>query len=144
MVLGRFFRRWGLLLGVALLGLGVLPAHALMTHSCGGFAPSETACSTGTYTVTTTIAHDVSTDINYVGTLESQLIWSGGSRIFRCTYTQGLDRQCLASGPFPKLNSSVRHVCRSLIPGTSVKPADDVQLEGQQGGVGTWSCSVTV
>src|SRR5688572_23005413 len=116
-----------------LVGATTVPAAALSTHTCDGFAPMVTACSTGTFTVTSTIAHDVASDINYVGTIESRLLWSGGTRIFRCTYTQGLQRQCLASGPFPKLNSSVRHNCRSLVPGTSVKPADGVELDGQPG-----------
>ncbi len=125
-------------------GAATMPAMALTTHTCDGFAPTTTDCTTGTFVVTSTIAHDVASDINYAGTIESTLVWSGGSRIFRCTYTQGLQRQCLASGPFPRLNSSVRHNCRSLVPGTSVKPADGVELDGQPGGVGTWSCSVTV
>ncbi len=94
--------------------------------------------------MTSTISHDVSADINYAGTLESRLVWSGGTRIFRCTYSQALQRQCIATGPFPTVNASVVHQCFSYVPGTSVSPAPGVGSSGVEGGVGSWSCSVTV
>jgi hypothetical protein len=121
----------------------VAPAHAAGTYTCGGFAPVTTFCQTGSHVYTTTISHDVAADINYLGTVESVLAWSGGQRIFRCTYTQALKRVCVASGSFPPLNATFVHRCRSLVPGSAVQPAQGVSSDGEQGGVGTWSCSVS-
>ena len=118
------------------------PALAVGTYTCQGFAPAKTACSTGARVRTTTISHDVAADINYAGTIESVLAWSGGQRIFRCTYTQALNRVCVASGPFPSVNASFTHRCRSLLPGTAVDPGQGMSFDGEEGGVGTWSCSV--
>jgi hypothetical protein len=102
-----------------------------------------TSCQTGTsFVFSSLVSHDVAADINYAGTIESKLVWSGGSRTFRCTYSQALPRQCIASGSFPPVNASFTHKCRSLVPGTAVSPAPGATLDGVQGGAGTWSCSV--
>ena len=120
------------------------PSSAVGTHTCSGFAPQVTFCQTGTFIRSSTISQDVASDVNYVGTLESVLVWSRGLRVFRCTYTQGLPRECIGEGEFPPTNTSFTHKCRSLIPGTSLQLTDDHYVNGQQGGVGTWSCSVIV
>ncbi|MHB8512460.1 MAG: hypothetical protein ACYDCC_09780 [Actinomycetota bacterium] len=117
-------------------------ANAETTYSCPGeFAPVVTSCTTGWHTRTADISHDVTADVNYVGTLESTLVWSGGERVFRCTYVPEAQRECIAYGSFPPINTAFQHNCRSIIPGTADPgtPAD-----GVEGGVGTWSCSVYV
>ncbi|MGH2830412.1 MAG: hypothetical protein ACRDJM_07995 [Actinomycetota bacterium] len=115
------------------------------TRTCNGFAPTTTSCTTGTQTRTTvTVVHDVSADINYIGTVESAMVWSFGSRIFRCTYAPGADRRCLGLGDFPPVGASFTHRCRSLIPGTAFSATPEITLDGVEGGLGTWSCTVTV
>jgi hypothetical protein len=141
--MSRAFPVW--CIALASIALGALPARAVSTHSCGpNFAPAKTQCQQGPFTVTSSVSHDVQADATYVGTLESDLVWSGGTRTYRCTFTQALEPQCIAYGPFPTLNASVTQVCRSLVPGTSIQPEPGVGLDGVPGGAGTWSCSITI
>lgn len=127
---------------VALISPAVFSAT---TRSCSGFAPTTTSCSTGTFTrSSSTIAHDVSADINYAGTIESALVWGSKSRIFRCTFAPGIERRCLGLGEFPPLFATFTHRCRSLMPGSAFTVISGVGLSGIEGGIGTWSCTVTV
>ncbi|GAC1412615.1 MAG: hypothetical protein NVSMB57_08080 [Actinomycetota bacterium] len=126
-------------IGLMLLALAGT-ARAATTITCGGLASLATYCSNGSHAWAGDAYHDVAADVNYVGTIESSLVWNGGKRIFRCTYTQGLPRVCVAFGAFPPVATTFIHECRSLIPGTA---APNTVLTGVQGGVGTWACSVT-
>lgn len=138
--------RLGILLAL-LCAASAVPAHAVTPHTCGGFAPTKTICQNGSndsLVFSSLVSHDVAADINYAGTLESRLIWSGGTRTFRCTYSQALPRQCIATGAFPPVNAKFTHRCRSLVPGSAVNPAPGVAHDGTEGGVGTWSCTVVV
>jgi hypothetical protein len=120
-----------------------LPAGAA-TPLCSGFAPTGTSCTTGAHVRATTLSQDVTGDFDYVGTLETSLVWSGGARIFRCTYTtSALDRTCLSFGEFPPVGASFTHRCRSLVPGTAATLAPGATVNGVEGGAGQWECSVT-
>jgi len=128
---------------LSLLPLGSLPpAGAETEFSCPAeFAPISNFCSTGNHYRSLGISHDVTADINYVGTLESTLVWSGGKRVYRCTFTHVRDKECVQWGDWPPGNTWLLHQCRSIVPGTAIP---DTPLTGIQGGVGTWSCSVFV
>jgi len=130
-------------LAVACWALAPQAGHAT-TNRCSGFAPVETACGTGSHIrgsgTDDVLAHDVDADFNYVGTVESVLDYTGGARIFRCTYIPGTARNCISLGAFPAKGQSFTHGCRSLVPGTVIDPAD---LDGVEGGYGLWQCSVT-
>jgi hypothetical protein len=124
---------------VAAVVLAFSPAEAA-TFTCGGFAPLTTACSTGTRTRNSGLSHDVVADFNYIGTIESLIVWSGDDRAFRCTYTQIGPRTCLSTGDFPPVGASFTHRCRSLVPGTVIEDT----VTGVEGGVGTWQCKLTI
>lgn len=128
---------------VVLLVFAGSPSDA-STSICSGFAPTATVCATGTHARTAGLSQDVGADFDYVGTVETSLTWSSGTRIFRCTYTASApSRTCLSFGDFPPINASFTHRCRSIVPGTAVTVAPGVTLAGVEGGVGQWQCSVT-
>lgn len=114
------------------------------TFSCDGFAPTTTACTTGERTRVDVLAHDVSAEFNYLGTIESVLDWNGGKRTFRCTYVPSEDRTCISTGEFPDKGAGFEHRCRSIVPGSVIEPIPDVGVNGIEGGYGLWQCSVTV
>ena len=133
---------WAGLLALAI--LGAVPATAATTKTCNGFAPTKTSCTTGGSVSTSALSHDVAADINYVGTVESSMVWGSKARTFRCTYTQALRRTCVGSGEFPPANTAFTHQCRSLFPATAFSADPALVMTGVEGGVGTWACSVTV
>lgn len=110
-------------------------------HSCSGFAPAANVCSTGSRQRVDILSHNVAADFNYIGTIESAIEWSGGRRVFRCTYTQIGPRSCLSSGEFPPVQTTFTHRCRSMYAGSVI--AGLVQ-NGVEGGVGSWQCEVVV
>lgn len=120
----------------------VTGTSATTTYTCQGTAPAlGTSCTTGTRLRVDGLSHNVEADLDYVGTLESVLDWSGGKRVLRCTYTRAGSRSCLSSGSFPPVNTSFTHRCRSLWPGSFV---DGVNPDGVAGGIGNWVCEVSV
>jgi hypothetical protein len=136
-----------LMLGVASFGT----ARAATTRSClnaNAFAPEVTRCTqpaSGSFSTTSALSHDVTADIDYVGTLESTLSWragtSSGTRTFRCTYAQAIKRVCTTAGSFPPVGVTVTftQTCKSIVPATGDQPFP----QAIEGGVGPWNCSVS-
>lgn len=106
----------------------------LMEVSCGGVAPTATDCTTGSHPffgLTFSISCGFADD--YVGTVESRVVYAGGHRGLLCTRLADgtVFSGQSGAGPDPTPFTPFDHVCTSVDTDT-----------GLPGGIGAWSCSV--
>lgn len=109
----------------------ITPGHGGAT--CGGTAPSDTACTTGSHlmTWTTDMDLDFAGTGDYTGTLESTLTQGRNTYTLRCGFSGGVSTGCSTSGTPPGPGATFTHDCRSHDAGTTTP-----------GGSGPWTCRI--
>lgn len=126
--------------GASLLLLGVSPAGAHPgggdPASCGGTAPTKTACTTYTHTYLTEVQNSLSWSTVYTGSLEGRLEWQVAgllqARVLRCNISGGQET-CVMNGMWPPPLVSFTHRCVSYVLGSY----------STTGGSGVWQCAVS-
>ncbi len=106
---------------------------------CGGLAPVETACSTGTWTQRGGILHGIlASDHVPTYVLESRLVHDNGDdRFLRCSFLLGQVQTCETGGDWPGSGTDFEHVCTVTWP-------EPLPVAGDEGGLTEWGCLVDV
>ncbi|MCA1812374.1 MAG: hypothetical protein LC624_00295 [Halobacteriales archaeon] len=138
--------------GLVLLAWGLAPPAAASARgtpawACFALAPDATSCTSAVNTAGAFGVFGINDDclsgclrhgvdgLAYEGTVESHLNWSGGERVFRCTYANGtstITATCEGYGLWPPLGTPFTQVCMSRDRGTD-----------QPGGSGLFGCHMT-